>query len=93
MTRHDSNELFKIFFALLTLQLLFCKKLVGREKIYNIQTSLEYTSDATIGQKGTLLPSSWAMASANAVFPVPEEKGINITRLELLKTNIFPYIA
>ena len=28
-----STELFKIFFSLLTLQLLFCKKLVGREKI------------------------------------------------------------
>ena len=27
-----STELFKIFFSLLTLQLLFCKKLVGREK-------------------------------------------------------------
>ena len=33
LTRHDSTELFKIFFSLLTLQLLFCKKLVGREKI------------------------------------------------------------
>ena len=38
MTPHDSTrlhstELFKIFFSLLTLQLLFCKKLVGREKI------------------------------------------------------------
>ena len=29
----NSTELFKIFFSLLTLQLLFCKKLVGREKI------------------------------------------------------------
>ena len=28
-----STELFKIFFSLLTLQLLFCKKLVGREKM------------------------------------------------------------
>ena len=28
-----STELFKIFFSLLTLQLLFCKKLVGPEKI------------------------------------------------------------
>ena len=28
-----STELFKIFFSLLTLQLLFCKKRVGREKI------------------------------------------------------------
>ena len=32
-TRLHSIELFKIFFSLLTLQLLFCKKLVGREKI------------------------------------------------------------
>ena len=32
-TRLRSTELFKIFFSLLTLQLLFCKKLVGREKI------------------------------------------------------------
>ena len=29
----NSTELFKIFFSLLTLQLLFCKKLVGREKM------------------------------------------------------------
>ena len=32
-TRLHSTELFKIFFSLLTLQLLFCKKLVGREII------------------------------------------------------------
>ena len=32
-TRLHSTELFKIFFSLLTLQLLFSKKLVGREKI------------------------------------------------------------
>ena len=32
-TRLHSTELFKIFFSLVTLQLLFCKKLVGREKI------------------------------------------------------------
>ena len=36
-TRHDSTELFKIFFSLLTLQLLFCKKLVGREKIIDTE--------------------------------------------------------
>lgn len=34
-------------------------------------TSEEKTSDATIGQKGTLGPSSWAMANAMAVLPVP----------------------
>lgn len=34
-------------------------------------TSDEKTSDATIGQKGTLGPSSWAIARAMAVFPVP----------------------
>ena len=32
-TRLHFTELFKIFFSLLTLQLLFCKKLVGREKM------------------------------------------------------------
>ena len=32
-TRLHSTELFKILFSLLTLQLLFCKKLIGREKI------------------------------------------------------------
>ena len=31
--RFHSTELFKIFFSLLTLQLLFCKKLVVQEKI------------------------------------------------------------
>jgi hypothetical protein len=34
-------------------------------------TSAEYTSDPTIGQNGTFDPSSWAMANAMAVFPVP----------------------
>ena len=34
-------------------------------------TSEEYTSEPTIGQKGTFLPSSWAMPSASAVLPVP----------------------
>ena len=34
-TRLHSTELFKIFFSLPTLQLLFCKKLVGREKYQN----------------------------------------------------------
>ena len=35
----NSTELFKIFFLLLTLQLLFCKKLVGREKIKKSNSS------------------------------------------------------
>ena len=34
-------------------------------------TSLLYTSLPTMGQKGTLLPSSCATPSARAVFPVP----------------------
>jgi len=34
-------------------------------------TSVLYTSDPTMGQKGTLDPSSCDTASANAVFPVP----------------------
>ena len=33
----NSIELFKIFFSLLTLQLLFCKKLVGREKMFDFE--------------------------------------------------------
>ena len=33
----NSTELFKIFFSLLTLQLLFCKKLVGREKMFDFE--------------------------------------------------------
>ena len=34
-------------------------------------TSEEYTSEPTMGQKGTFLPSSCEMPSASAVFPVP----------------------
>jgi len=34
-------------------------------------TSVEYISLPTIGQNGTLVPSSCDTASANAVFPVP----------------------
>ena len=41
-TRLHSTELFKIFFSLLTLQLLFCKKLVGREKITCNQGIMHY---------------------------------------------------
>ena len=40
-TRLHSTELFKIFFSLLTLQLLFCKKLVSREKIDNYNKILD----------------------------------------------------
>ena len=36
-TRLHSTELFKIFFLLLTLPLLFCKKLVDREKIRHMR--------------------------------------------------------
>ena len=39
-TRLHSTELFKIFFSLLTLQLLFCKKLVGREKINTVKSAM-----------------------------------------------------
>lgn len=35
-------------------------------------TSELYTSEPTMGQNGTLLPSSWAMPRASAVLPVPE---------------------
>lgn len=34
-------------------------------------TSVLYTSEPTMGQKGTFEPSSCEMASARAVFPVP----------------------
>ena len=47
-TRLHSTELFKIFFSLLTLPLLFCKKLVGREKIINPKlASLPITTSET----------------------------------------------
>ena len=36
-----STELFKIFISLLTLQLLFCKKLVGREKSLDAKSIIE----------------------------------------------------
>lgn len=34
-------------------------------------TSVLYTSEPTMGQNGTFEPSSWEMARANAVLPVP----------------------
>jgi len=34
-------------------------------------TSEEYTSEPTMGQNGTLVPSSWAIPRARAVLPVP----------------------
>ena len=40
-------------------------------KISVFFTSEEYTSDATIGQNGTLTPNSYDTAKAIAVFPVP----------------------
>jgi hypothetical protein len=40
-------------------------------------TSAEYTSDPTIGQNGTFVPSSYATAKAIAVFPVPGGPAIN----------------
>ena len=43
-------------------------------------TSDEYTSEPTMGQKGTFLPSSCEMPSASAVFPVPgAPAGIDLT--------------
>ena len=48
-TRLHSTELFKIFFSLLTLQLLFCKKLVGREKIFQIECLSSYCYCGTTG--------------------------------------------
>ena len=64
-TRLHSTELFKIFFSLLTLQLLFCKKLVGREKINPVNfihtaTAIpEFNSVATDWGKAHNFVISW----------------------------------
>lgn len=41
-------------------------------------TSEEYTSEPTMGQKGTFLPSSCEMPRASAVFPVPGAPAIGV---------------
>ena len=48
-------------------------------------TSEENTSEPTMGQKGTLVPSSWAMPSASAVLPVPGAPAAPLPELVLLK--------
>ncbi len=50
-------------------------------------TSEEYTSEPTIGQKGTFLPSSCAIPRASAVFPVP---GAPVTRKMYNQMHIIP---
>ena len=42
-------------------------------------TSEEYTSEPTMGQKGTFLPSSCEMPRASAVFPVPGAPAIGVS--------------
>ena len=50
-----STELFKIFFSLLTLQLLLCKKLVGREKINSsVRVILRYRAWLALSQPASL---------------------------------------
>ena len=62
-------------------------------------TSDENTSEATIGQKGTLGPSYWAIAKAMAVFPVPggpaKSKALPAIFLDLIKSTATPaaYLA
>lgn len=57
-------------------------------------TSEENTSDPTMGQKGTLGPSSWAMAKAIAVLPVPGGPARRIARpaifLALMRSTATP---
>jgi hypothetical protein len=57
-------------------------------------TSVLYTSDPTIGQNGTLAPSSCATANASAVFPVPGAPTSNNARPEnfrdLMRSTITP---
>ncbi len=59
----------------------------------------EKTSDATIGQKGTFGPSSWATAKAMAVFPVPGGPARSKARpaifLDLIRSTVTPaaYLA
>ncbi len=54
----------------------------------------ENTSDATIGQKGTLGPNSCAIAKAMAVFPVPggpaNNKALPAIFLDRIKSTITP---
>jgi len=49
-------------------------------KISVFFTSLEYTSEPTIGQKGTFVPSSCAIPSASAVLPVPGAPAMSSAR-------------
>ena len=51
-------------------------------------TSVLYTSDPTMGQKGTLDPSSCDTARANAVLPVPGAPTINSALPENLRDFI-----
>jgi len=57
-------------------------------------TSEENTSEATIGQNGTLGPNYWAMARAMAVFPVPggpaRSKALPAIFLDLMRSTTTP---
>ena len=54
-TRLHSTELFKIFFSLLTLQLLFCKKLVGREKlVFDVNIPKAFISACNVSRRDGL---------------------------------------
>jgi hypothetical protein len=60
-------------------------------------TSALYTSEPTIGQNGTFAPSSWEIASARAVFPVPGAPTRSSARPEnfrdLMRSTITPHAS
>ena len=62
-------------------------------------TSDEKTSEATMGQKGTLGPNYWATARAMAVFPVPggpaRRRALPAIFLDLMRSTTTPaaYLA
>lgn len=68
-------------------------------KTYVFFTYDENTYEATIGQNGTFGPSSWAMANAMAVFPVPggpaKSKARPAIFFDLIKSTATPaaYLA
>ncbi len=63
-------------------------------KTYVFFTSVENTSEATMGQKGTFGPSSCEIANAMAVFPVPGGPASNSARpaifLDLMRSTMTP---
>ena len=78
-TRLHSTELFKISFSLLTQQLLFCKKLVGREKMRAKLANLNYCAVPF------LLNSA---AQSNCAGNIVPHTNLNVHHLKLLNFHI-----